>query len=324
MSKEKPDQRKISQHLLWTELKTLCEFVWSENAVKFLRYRAVGKIFVFYCLYYGFLAGFFSICMFLFYQTLDTEHEPKYAPGREDSLLKNPSMGLRPRPPAEDIESSMIYYESGDKETYKQWTSSLNELLDGTEDPKRNYVSSTGKNIVECNATTVLKDDQVCDVLVSSLGEECTKANNWGYSSDSPCIILKLNRMFGWLPKVYEEDVSKLPKDLPKQLEKHIKDEAVKNDNKVPKMLWVSCDGDNPMDSEMLTGGVKYYPSQGFPYHYFPYENQANYKSPLIAVQFIKPKQHIMINVYCKIYGNKLLYDRKTGIGMVRFELLID
>lgn len=290
-----------------------------------------GKIFIFYVTYYLFLAGFFSLCMFLFYQTLDTVELPKYSPGNEDSILKNPSLGFRPRPPMDNIESSMIRYSSDKAWTYSTWTNSLNALIKGKEETKkiRDYSKKqTGENIIFCNTTSIPDQEagQVCNYDVSFLGTECTEENSWGYASDSPCILLKLNRMIGWTPKVFEK-LEELPKDMPKQLKDHIKNETMNNENKVPKMLWISCDGESPIDREMLGSldadrGVKYFPDQGFPDYYFPYTNQANYKSPLIAVRFIKPSPNILINILCKIWGKKINYDKKGGIGMVHFELL--
>lgn len=52
--------------------------------------------------------------------------------------------------------------------------------------------------------------------------------------------------------------------------------------------VWVSCEGENPADVENI-GPIEYYPRQGFPGYYFPYENSEGYLSPLVAVHFTKP-----------------------------------
>merc|ERR1711874_111992 len=186
---------------------TFGEFIYNSERGEFLGRTGTSwaKIFTFYCIYYGFLACFFAICMTLFYQTLDTEHLPKYQPGNEDSILKNPSMGYRPRPPADNIESSMITYNKDDPDTYKEWVDSMGDLLTGEEDPSRNYMTKkTPENVKDCRENATLEEGHVCDFKVEYLGEHCTKNNNFGYSSKSPCIILKLNRMIGWTPDVYE------------------------------------------------------------------------------------------------------------------------
>lgn len=52
--------------------------------------------------------------------------------------------------------------------------------------------------------------------------------------------------------------------------------------------VWVTCEGENPADIENI-GPIEYYPRQGFPGYYFPYENSEGYLSPLVAVHFMKP-----------------------------------
>lgn len=52
--------------------------------------------------------------------------------------------------------------------------------------------------------------------------------------------------------------------------------------------VWLSCEGENPADQENI-GPIDYYPRQGFPGYYFPYENSEGYLSPLVAIHFTKP-----------------------------------
>jgi len=316
--------QKIQEEILKGKQQTFGDFIWNSETGAFLGRTAGswGKIFVFYCIYYGFLAGFFSLCMFLFYQTLDTEKNPKYIPGDGGSILKNPSLGYRPRPPKDNIESSMIWYDHGNNNTYSKWASSINDLIEGIENPKMNYlVPATGDNVkADCSAENAPVGEEVCNYDVSFFeGSACSKENDWGYSSDSPCVVLKLNRMIGWTPNVYAT-VTELPDDMPATLRTHIKAQAGENGT-IPEVLWISCDGEGPMDRENL-GEVTYTPTQGFEKFYFPYNNQENYRSPLLAVQFVTPKQNIIIDVVCKIWGKEIKYDKKGAIGMVHFEIL--
>lgn len=52
--------------------------------------------------------------------------------------------------------------------------------------------------------------------------------------------------------------------------------------------VWVSCEGENPADIENV-GPIEYYPRQGFPGYYYPYENSEGYLSPLVAIHFKSP-----------------------------------
>jgi len=316
--------RNIQEEILKGKQQTLGQFIWNGETGQFLGRTggSWGKIFVFYCIYYGFLAGFFSICMFLFYQTLDTQKQPKYIPGDGGSILKNPSLGYRPRPPSDNIESSLIIYSNDDEKSYTKWTSSIDELVEGIENAKMNYSEkATGDNVKQdCSSDNPPGTEEVCNYDITQFeGSECTKENKWGYTGDSPCVVLKLNRMYGWEPKVFES-VTELPGDMPTQLSDHIKSQE--NNGSIPAVLWVSCEGEGPVDREMLPNGVNYAPTQGFPYYYFPYSNQENYRSPILAVQFVKPTPNIIIDVVCKIWGKEIKYDKKGAIGMVHFELL--
>lgn len=116
--------------------------------------------------------------------------------------------------------------------------------------------------------------------------------------------------------------------------------------------VWLSCEGENPADIENV-GPIEYYPRQGFPGYYFPYENSEGYLSPLVAIHFTKPtrkwtssyRRHlfstpsiwkwdfthfawfsggIIINVECKAWAYNIKHDRKERTGSVHFELMID
>lgn len=54
--------------------------------------------------------------------------------------------------------------------------------------------------------------------------------------------------------------------------------------------VWVSCVGENPVDVEQL-GPIAYYPQQGFPGYYFPFNNTEGYLSPLVAIEFQRPQR---------------------------------
>lgn len=116
--------------------------------------------------------------------------------------------------------------------------------------------------------------------------------------------------------------------------------------------VWISCEGENPADIENI-GQIEYYPRQGFPGYYYPYENSEGYLSPLVAIHFTKPTRTcstfrrieiidsetfslktnvlyvsllggIIINVECKAWAHNIKHDRKERAGSVHFELMID
>lgn len=124
--------------------------------------------------------------------------------------------------------------------------------------------------------------------------QPCTKEKKFGYEEGRPCIFLKLNKIYNWIPEYYNksEDVQDA---MPNRLKTHIKDRVkLKQDTNI---VWVSCEGENPADIENLGSGISYYSlagEQGFLGNYFPYKNTLGYLQPLIAVQFTTVKREYM------------------------------
>ena len=114
---------------------------------------------------------------------------------------------------------------------------------------------------------------------------------------------------------------------MPEDLQKHIDSFDLKFRNMNPKptkdQTWVSCEGENPADKEAL-GKVRYFPkTQGFSSEYFPYMGHDSYQSPLVAVQFVRPKVGQLLHVECRAWAKNIEHDTMKRIGMVHFELFI-
>ena len=125
---------------------------------------------------------------------------------------------------------------------------------------------------------------------------ECSKENTFGYGNAAPCIFLKLNRIYGWVPD-YFNDPAELPSDMPESLVSHIKSLNATERNQV----WVSCQGEEGIDKELL-GPSEYFPKQGFPSYFYPYTNKRGYISPLVAVKFTRPRGEILNKKYFFLY----------------------
>lgn len=136
----------------------------------------------------------------------------------------------------------------------------------------------------------------------------CIQRQEYGYVDGKPCILLKLNRIYGWIPDPIDQI-------------------AYQQDGNATigtaGGVMVQCYGRTPMDAQNL-GPVAYYPSNVFPGAYFPYLMQDTYRSPLIAVQFLQPAEQILIMIECRAFAKNIKYDPLTGQGAIRFELLID
>merc|ERR1711962_1349741 len=306
---------------------TFGEFIWNSERGEFLGRTGTSwtKIGVFYVLLYAFLAGFFSCMMAVFYTTLDTNHLPKYSPGNKDPILRNPALGFRPLPRKENVESTLIWYNTGNTDDIQHWVDSLNEFIKPYEGKGEEKQTSDVKDCSEENPA-IVENGEVCKFDFQSLGTHCTEAESWGYSRKSPCVILKMNKMIGWIPEVYTKkdiDEEKLPKDMPEDLVALIKQSATDNGGEPSKMVWVSCKGENPADQEYI-GKIEYTPWQGFPAYFFPYMNTPGYLPPIVAVRFVEPASNVLINVECKAWAKNIDHNRKERLGLVHFELLRD
>jgi len=159
----------------------------------------------------------------------------------------------------------------------------------------------------------------------SRLGN-CTEGNKYGFEAGKPCILLKLNKIYGVEHKYFNNvtEAEKLLKEkgrpgLPEGLKKHINSKVYKDH------VWVDCHGENPYDNEMLgENGVAYYPkSRGFSSVFYPYENAPGYQTPLVAVQFLNLKPGHLYHIECRAYAGNIKYDRNDREGKAHFEIMM-
>jgi sodium/potassium-transporting ATPase subunit beta len=275
-----------------------------------------AKIGFFYSVFYGVLAALVAVCMLVFLRTLDPRI-PKWQL-HESIIGTNPGLGFRPLPPEDNVESTLIWYRGTNRENYEVWTNALDEFLSPYKTP--GSISGRGQNIYNCDYGQEPPRGQVCDVDIKAWAP-CVQENHYNYHKSSPCIFLKLNKIFGWTPHYYN-DTSRLPSNMPRDLKEFINQTASENQLAL-NTIWVSCEGENPADLENV-GPIKYYPRRGFPGYYYPYENSEGYLSPLVAVHFERPVRGIIINIECKAWAHNIRHDRADRIGSVHFELMID
>ncbi|KAL0273903.1 UNVERIFIED_CONTAM: hypothetical protein PYX00_006470 [Menopon gallinae] len=241
--------------------------------------------------------------MWVFFQTLDPR-----IPSRklEDSLIgTNPGLGFRPLPK----DSTLIWYKANDPSKYKFWVDDLKDFL------KPGVTPGRGQNIYTCDYDRPPKEGQVCDVQIRNLSP-CSEENMFNFHKNSPCIFIKLNKIYGWVPEFYN-NTRDLPPEMPQKLKDHISEIAKYRPQEV------SCEGENPADVENI-GSISYIPQQGFPYYYFPYKNYEGYLSPFVAVLIEKPMNGVLINIRCKAWAKNIKHSRQDVIGSVHLELMID
>jgi len=292
-------------------------FLWNPDTKQFLGRTGTSwaKIGIFYVIFYICLTAFFAAMLWVFYQTLDVTI-PKWT--QNNGLIgTNPGLGFRPMPSEKNVDSTLVWFRHGNSGNWHPWTDQLTDFLETYEQPGE----SGGAHFTTCSFDKGPSKDQACKFDIKDLGNDCTKSQQYGYALGRPCIILKLNRIYGWTPDYYNSS-KELPENMPEQLAELIRGREKESLNQL-NMVWISCEGENPADRENI-GRMDYRPHQGFPGYYFPYLNVPGYLSPLVAVQFIKPQTGILINIECKARAKNIFPNRQDRLGSVHFELMVD
>ncbi|KAL0279028.1 UNVERIFIED_CONTAM: hypothetical protein PYX00_000674 [Menopon gallinae] len=276
-----------------------------------------AKIGLFYFTFYVVLSAMFTIMLWVFFQTLNAQ-QPRWK--LESSLIgTNPGMGFRPTPPNVNVESTLIWYKGSNQENFQYWVDALTNFLEVYRRP--GLTPGRGQNIYNCDYDRPPGRGQVCDVDVKNW-HPCTPENFFNYHKSGPCIFLKLNKIYGWRPEYYN-DTKDLPENMPADLKEHIAAQKAQ-DSKLLNTVWVSCEGENPLDKENI-GPVHYIPkSRGFPGYFYPFENNEGYLSPLMAIHLERPKTGVLINIECKAWAKNIIHNQKEKLGSVHIELQID
>ncbi|CAH8498962.1 unnamed protein product [Dicrocoelium dendriticum] len=247
---------------------------------------------LFYLTYYTFLAGFFMSMLFVFLRTQIPEDVPART-GMQNILGLRPGIGFRPMV---DVQKSLIKFAVTDPQDYYLYTENIEAFLE----KYRAINSKPEDQFANCNGVNKAPDnpEKVCKFPLEKLGV-CNKENGYGYPAGTPCVILKLNKIFGWLPDIRNPQMS-------------------------PHAL-VNCTGQNPADVENLHE-LDYYPGLEvdgkkygvFENAYFPYLNQPGYLGPLVAVQFKSFTKHMVILVECQLQNLNNAFETQ-----LTFELLV-
>merc|ERR1712158_102202 len=167
---------------------------------------------VFYIIYYTLLAGFWLLCLFIFYQFIE-EHQPRWQ--QNSGLIgRSPALGVRPGQDDSIIESSVIIFnhenpkDDGNIPGYKQWVDRLDEYL------KPYRAEPAKENGLDCAADAAATDGKFCKFDLTKLGPCGQKNTNYGFDSNSTCLVLKLNKIFG-LEHEYYDNPAELHDDMP-------------------------------------------------------------------------------------------------------------
>lgn len=283
------------------------------------------KITIFYLIYYSFLAGFWIACLFIFFCTLpEPENGPRW---QQDSSLigMNPGVGLRPRSNDKNIDSNMFMLKAGATNVYPQEPHGEGDLNADYAIRLQEYLAEYNMTNKKMGSTPRGKPYPVFDVETQL--DECSTFP-YGYVGDkvSPCILLKLNTIWGWKPQAI--NCSWPREKCPDTLKAHLASDngvkAVTEDN-----IWFDCNGRQAADKEALSGnGLQYFPpSRSIPINAFPYVGTSRgvFHSPLVALKVTPGDKYIgqLIHIECRAYFRGVDHSTKYKTGLVQFEVLI-
>ncbi|XP_076838155.1 sodium/potassium-transporting ATPase subunit beta-3a [Brachyhypopomus gauderio] len=145
-----------------------------------------GLILLFYTIFYGFLAGMFTLTLWAMLQTLD-ETVPKY-----NDRVPSPGLVISPR-------SMEIVYNRSEPLQYEEFIQHLETLLQKYNDSEQvtNEICQSGHYYEQDGEA----QKKACPFRRSFLGH-CSGLGDptFGYAQGQPCILIKMNRIIGLKP----------------------------------------------------------------------------------------------------------------------------
>lgn len=285
--------------------------------------EAWGKLWLFWGIFCALLATIWGLSMGIFFQTLDF-YIPKYQQSG-GVIGSNPALGFRPMRGSDDPYSSLIWFRHGGAGNWDELKQNMNEFL---QEYEPGYFANQGASLTKCDFTTPPKlEDEACEFNLEWLSDagsdiKCIQEENFGYYHGKPCIMIKLNRIYGWQPDPYTIDEIRNHTEMPKALKDDI-EKIYASDPLDIAMVWLHCDGEMDPDKENI-GTVSYTPFRGFPGYFFPYRNQRGYLSPVVMVQLKNPEPGVLMNLECTAWARNIKHNRARRTGLTHFEFLMD
>ncbi|KAM9452157.1 sodium/potassium-transporting ATPase subunit beta-3-like [Salvelinus alpinus] len=149
--------------------------------------KSWALILLFYLVFYGFLAGMFTLTMWVMLQTLD-DNIPKYR-----DRVASPGLVIRPR-------SLDIVFNRTDPKQYGQYVQHLENFLQQYNDTvqEKNELCMVGEYYEQDDQ----EEKKVCQ-FKRSLLRQCSGLSDttFGYAEGKPCVLVKMNRIIGLKPR---------------------------------------------------------------------------------------------------------------------------
>ncbi|VDN99187.1 unnamed protein product [Rodentolepis nana] len=244
--------------------------------------RSWTLILIYYLIFYSILASFWIGMLSVLIFGLVSNESPSMT-GMQSLLKLNPGLSSVPRANDEATLMQITTFDSKIKEDY------LNYM--------KEYLSKYPEQSSNCNFTSGERISgtirEPCEFPLSLLGP-CAYPEKYLTDNNNACFYLKLNKIYGYLPDV----------------------EGTK--------IHVECGPSNTMDRKFL-GEAVYYPqvetANGtlgyFSTVVYPYLNQKDYQTPLLAVVFPKLVRNMVVMITCGVKN-------VAGAEEFRFDIAVD
>lgn len=281
-----------------------------------------SKIGLFYGLHFALLGLFFYSLVLIFLTTLPTSR-PRYY-NRESTMASrnriNPGLGFRPQV---DIGNTLIDSSEIEK-LVRNLKIYLRHYYDERNETAHEITDCAGRDLDQLRVEMRERKAHCAFDYKSMLrGTDCDPENDFGYATSGPCVLVKLNRIYGWTPTSYQSTL-----DLPLNSSLINVNESVLESN-----ILVHCDGEYGSDRDAISqANLTYYSVNSnelsiskvglLPFYYYPYLSQSNYKSPLVFLKFNNLPENRLINVICRAYARNIDSTDKLYLrGMTLFQV---
>ncbi|XP_072363814.1 protein ATP1B4 [Scyliorhinus torazame] len=264
----------------WDEkMKNAKTFLWNPEKREFLgrTSRSWSRILLFYLCLYSALAGMFALCLYGLLATI-SPYTPRYR-----DRVNNPGLMIRPY-----LGGFTIAFNSSEENTWSHYVKSLHQFLEPYNDSSqaiKNIPCSPGQYFMQHKNES---EERLACQFNRTMLKNCSGIEDptFGYSGGNPCILLKMNRIIGYLPG--------------KGITPHVTCEFMKEKNNAK---------------------IHFYPNNGtFDLKYFPYYGKlthVNYSVPLVAMQYENLEKNNEVSIQCKVNGpginNDIFQDRFSG-----------
>ncbi|XP_043097488.1 sodium/potassium-transporting ATPase subunit beta-1a [Puntigrus tetrazona] len=284
-------------------------FIWNSEKKEFLGRSGCSwlKIFIFYVIFYGCLAGIFIGTIQAMLLTL-SNYKPKY-----QDRVAPPGLSHTPRPEKAEITYSITegnYQKHVDEikaflMQYNNEKQGDNNNFEDCGDKPKNYMD---RGEVESN-DGVRKACRFHRTLLKECSGLEPNNEDFGFKEGKPCIIIKLNRIVNFRPQPPANE------SIPELIRPNFQDH----------LIPIHCTNKREEDAEHL-GPIEYFGlGAGFPLQYYPYYGkllQPQYLQPLVAVKFHNITKDFEMRIECKVFGQNIDYSEKDR-SQGRFDIKI-